>query len=123
MDPEPMDVVAASHADRPSRLGDGVLGHILSFLPAAEAAIAAVAPRLGRHDTVSFTQPMLTPTVAVNSSELLAFEYGGVVPGPSFLTVHGPRRVSSCTLNFCCMEATGRKEVAGLRNFLTSSPA
>ncbi|KAG2601386.1 hypothetical protein PVAP13_5KG588400 [Panicum virgatum] len=40
--------------------------------------------------------------VAVDASELRSFEYRGVVPAPSFLTVHGaPPRISSCALDFC----------------------
>ncbi|CAL4990234.1 unnamed protein product [Urochloa decumbens] len=57
-------------------------------------------------------------TVAINSSELREFEYGGAVPGPSFLTLHGPRRVVSCTLNFCGEEVTDREELARLMDFL-----
>ncbi|KAL6654337.1 hypothetical protein ACP70R_007802 [Stipagrostis hirtigluma subsp. patula] len=58
-----MDSDAASGgADRLSRLGDGALGHILSFLPAAEAARAAVLSRRWRHvfaavHTFSFEEP------------------------------------------------------------------
>ncbi|CAO2146444.1 unnamed protein product [Urochloa humidicola] len=64
MESEPMDIVAGGcgHADRLSRLGDGVLGHILSFLPAAEAARAAAFSRRWRHifaavHTLSFKEP------------------------------------------------------------------
>ncbi|CAL4990229.1 unnamed protein product [Urochloa decumbens] len=46
MDPEPSGVLAA---DRLSRLGDAVLGHILSFLPAVEAARASGLSRRWRH--------------------------------------------------------------------------
>ncbi|KAL6654336.1 hypothetical protein ACP70R_007801 [Stipagrostis hirtigluma subsp. patula] len=38
--------VALAGGDRLSRLSDGVLGHILSFLPAAEAARAALLSRI-----------------------------------------------------------------------------
>ncbi|CAL4979130.1 unnamed protein product [Urochloa decumbens] len=54
-------------------------------------------------------------TVAIDSSELREFDYGGAVPGPSFLTLHGPRRVVSCTLNFC---GEDREELARLMDFL-----
>ncbi|CAL4990222.1 unnamed protein product [Urochloa decumbens] len=57
-------------------------------------------------------------TVAIDSSELREFEYGGAVPGPSLLTLHGPRRVVSCTLNFCGEEVTDQEELARLVDFL-----
>ncbi|KAL6908063.1 hypothetical protein ACP4OV_002233 [Aristida adscensionis] len=61
-----MDSVAAG--DRLSSLGDGVLGHILSFLPAAEAARAAVLSRRWRHvfaavHTLSFDEPPERPGI------------------------------------------------------------
>ncbi|KAL6908062.1 hypothetical protein ACP4OV_002232 [Aristida adscensionis] len=45
----PMDAVAAG-GDRLSSLGDGVLGHILSFLPAVETARATVLSRVLRRE-------------------------------------------------------------------------
>jgi len=44
-----MDSGENAAADRLSGLGDAALGHILSFLPAAEAARAAVLSRRWRH--------------------------------------------------------------------------
>ncbi|TVU23930.1 hypothetical protein EJB05_26318, partial [Eragrostis curvula] len=56
-------------------------------------------------------------TVAVDSSELRTFKYRGAVPAPAFLTVHGPRRVSSCKLDFCGDDASDPVELAGLAGF------
>ncbi|KAL6907878.1 hypothetical protein ACP4OV_002048 [Aristida adscensionis] len=57
-----MDSDPAGPGDRLSSLEDSVLGHILSFLPAAEAARAAVLSRRWRHvfaavHTLSFDEP------------------------------------------------------------------
>ncbi|CAO2144938.1 unnamed protein product [Urochloa humidicola] len=60
----------------------------------------------------------LTAMVVANSSELLTFEYSGPMPGPSFKTVHRPRRILTCTVNFCGEEATDPAELARLREFL-----
>ncbi|KAL6653783.1 hypothetical protein ACP70R_008707 [Stipagrostis hirtigluma subsp. patula] len=56
--------------------------------------------------------------VAVDSSELREFEYRGAVPHPTFLTMNGPCRISSCTLDFCGEEASHPVELAWLRDFL-----
>ncbi|CAL4990231.1 unnamed protein product [Urochloa decumbens] len=60
---EPSAVInAGGRADRLSRLADGVLGHILSFLPAAEAVRAAALSRRWRHvfaavHAITFKEP------------------------------------------------------------------
>nr|CAB3490443.1 unnamed protein product [Digitaria exilis] len=57
--------------------------------------------------------------VAVDSSELRAFEYRGAVPSPSFLTIHGGGiKISSCKLDFCGAEVTDPPELAKLGDFL-----
>ncbi|KAL6653782.1 hypothetical protein ACP70R_008706 [Stipagrostis hirtigluma subsp. patula] len=56
--------------------------------------------------------------VAVDSSELRAFEYRGAAPEPAFLTMLGPRRLTSCTVDFCGEEATDTAELAKTRDFL-----
>ncbi|CAN6373281.1 unnamed protein product [Urochloa humidicola] len=60
----------------------------------------------------------LITVVAADSSELQSFQYSGPMPGPSFQTVHPPRRISSCTVNFCGEEATEPTDLARLREFL-----
>ncbi|KAF8683648.1 hypothetical protein HU200_044576 [Digitaria exilis] len=61
----------------------------------------------------------LTAVVAADLSELRCFEYSGAGPGLSFQTVHVPRRISSCTINFCGEEATtGPTDLASLRGIL-----
>jgi hypothetical protein len=56
--------------------------------------------------------------VAVDTSELRAFEYRGAVPQPRFLTMHGPcDKMSLCTLDFCGQEPAGRRP-AHLIHFL-----
>nr|CAB3478612.1 unnamed protein product [Digitaria exilis] len=52
--------------------------------------------------------------VAADASELRVLEYRGVVP-PSFLTMHGPPRISSCTLDLCGEELA---DPSRLRDFL-----
>ncbi|KAF8665998.1 hypothetical protein HU200_054087 [Digitaria exilis] len=57
--------------------------------------------------------------VAVDSSELRAFEYRGAVPSPPFLTIHGGGiKISSCKLDFCGAEVTDPPELAKLGDFL-----
>ncbi|RLM91664.1 hypothetical protein C2845_PM08G28660 [Panicum miliaceum] len=51
--------------------------------------------------------------VAADASELRVFEYRGVVPAPSFLTMHGTPRISSCALDFCGEEPTYPSELRG----------
>lgn len=59
-------------------------------------------------------------SVTVDSSELQTFKYRGAVPSsPSFLTMHGARRVSWCALDFCGDEASDpAAELTGLVGFL-----
>ncbi|KAJ1278620.1 hypothetical protein BS78_04G092800 [Paspalum vaginatum] len=61
---------------------------------------------------------LVAVAVAVASSELRAFEYRGAVPGPSFLTLHGPRKISFCSLDFCGEELAGPPELGSLVYFL-----
>ncbi|KAF8718782.1 hypothetical protein HU200_025085 [Digitaria exilis] len=63
----------------------------------------------------------LTTVVAADMSELRSFEYSGAGPGPSFQTVHVPRRISSCTINFCGEEATRPTEMGFLKIFANAT--
>ncbi|KAL6907880.1 hypothetical protein ACP4OV_002050 [Aristida adscensionis] len=57
--------------------------------------------------------------VAGDLSELETFEYRGPVPRASFLaTPVIPRRITSCTLDFCGKEATATAALAGLGGLL-----
>ncbi|RLN24897.1 hypothetical protein C2845_PM07G26080 [Panicum miliaceum] len=51
--------------------------------------------------------------VAADASELRVFEYRGVVPAPSFLTMHGTPQISSCALDFRGEEPTDPSELRG----------
>ncbi|CAN6373279.1 unnamed protein product [Urochloa humidicola] len=55
---------------------------------------------------------------AADSSELQSFEYSGPMPGPTFQIVHLPRRISSCTMDFCGEESTEPNDLASLMEFL-----
>ncbi|RLM99415.1 hypothetical protein C2845_PM06G24240 [Panicum miliaceum] len=59
-------------------------------------------------------------TVAIDSSELQAFEYRGAVPdASSFLTMHGGSgRVACCKVDICGAEATSEEELVNLRQLL-----
>nr|CAB3471267.1 unnamed protein product [Digitaria exilis] len=49
-------------------------------------------------------------TVAVDASELRAFEYRGAVPNPSFLIMHGGRDVHYCKVDICVAKDMSSKE-------------
>ncbi|CAL4907657.1 unnamed protein product [Urochloa decumbens] len=57
--------------------------------------------------------------VAVDSSQLQAFEYRGAVPDATFLTLHGGAgMVAYCKVDICGAEATSEEELTNLRRFL-----
>ncbi|KAL6903458.1 hypothetical protein ACP4OV_004271 [Aristida adscensionis] len=58
--------------------------------------------------------------VATDATGLRVLEYRGVVPAPSFLTMRGPRLISSCTLDFCGGGGDGEEpsDPSELRGFL-----
>ncbi|CAN6373282.1 unnamed protein product [Urochloa humidicola] len=45
-------------------------------------------------------------SIAIDSSELRVFEYRSAVPEPEFLTMHGPGKISLCTIDFCGQESS-----------------
>ncbi|KAF0897092.1 hypothetical protein E2562_033642 [Oryza meyeriana var. granulata] len=59
-------------------------------------------------------------TVAVDASELQAFEYRGAVPNNSYLVAHGGslKTVAYCKIDICCEEVTSSSELAKLNAFL-----
>ncbi|CAL5031095.1 unnamed protein product [Urochloa decumbens] len=58
-------------------------------------------------------------SVAVDASELVAFDYRGTVPPETLLTLHGTPRISSCTVEFCDrIKLFGEDELVRVRKLL-----
>ncbi|TVU23934.1 hypothetical protein EJB05_26323, partial [Eragrostis curvula] len=105
--------------------GDGIIQRLVSACPRLADLSLKACQEL---TTLSVTEARLRKlvlkcchnlsTVAVDSSELRTFKYRGAVPASAFLTMHGPRRVSSCKLDFCGDDAYDPVELAGLAGFL-----
>lgn len=62
-------------------------------------------------------------SVAIDASELRAFEYHGAIPNTSFLTMPGsddsrPMSIVSCNVDICSEEVTSEEELTRLREFL-----
>nr|CAB3468860.1 unnamed protein product [Digitaria exilis] len=58
-------------------------------------------------------------TVAVDASELRAFEYRGAVPDPSFLIMHGGRDVQYCKVDICvAVDMSSKEKLINLMHLL-----